>query len=487
MKKIITFILAMIMLGTVLAACAEKDTDKKPGENNDNGDQTVQKLWTQKEYDFDGYVFTIVSRKNTGSVIGFNGSDINVEEITGNEVLDEVYNRNRAVEAEYNCVIEQNSTDGSASAIKTLLMAGNDADCALVATSFEHASNLIQQELLLELQDERFINLDLKQDWYDQNIQRDLAINKKIYAVAGDMLFTDENSLWVTLFNKKLVAQYMPDINLYEAVLEGKWTFDLMTEYAALATVELVADDKMNEHDQFGILAEPSVACLMGPSGQRYMEVTEDGGLKNNIFTPEFNSLFVKCVSIMDKRHTLLSSELTGYTDYWEEAYNPMFKEGRAMFMLTSMYRCLMFREMETDFGILPLPNEKEGGQYYSWMTRHTGVVSIPYVCEDHERTSAIMEALFEESSYALAPAYKENAIKYKSTRDDESIEMLDIIFGNIIYDVGYMYNLAGVHNTITSVVKQRAPGQLASTLKKSEPAVTKEMNALLDFFGYQQ
>ena len=49
MKKLITFILAMIMLGTVLAACAEKDTDKKPGENNDNGDQTVQKLWTQKE------------------------------------------------------------------------------------------------------------------------------------------------------------------------------------------------------------------------------------------------------------------------------------------------------------------------------------------------------------------------------------------------------------------------------------------------------
>jgi len=485
MKRLITFILALVMLCTVLAACADKN-ENKPDDNKDDG-SVVEKNWTKKQYDFDGYVFTIVSRKNTNNVIGFNGSDINAEEITGNEVLDAVYNRNRSIETAYNCVIEQNDTDGSASAVKTVLMAGSDDDCALVATSFEHTASLIKEELLMELQDERFVNLDLKQPWYDQNIQRDLAINKKIYAVAGDMLFTDENSLWVTLFNKKLVEQYMPDVNLYDAVLEGKWTFDLMTKYAALATIEIQADDKMNEHDQFGILAEPSVACLMGPSGQRYMEVTEDGGLKNNIFTPEFNSLFVKCVAIMDKSHTLLSSEMLGYKDYWEEAYNPMFKEGRAMFMLTSMYRCLMFREMETDFGVLPLPNEKEGNQYYSWMTRHTGVVAIPYVCVDHERTSAIMEALFEESSYELAPAYKENAIKYKSTRDDESIEMLDIIFGNIIYDVGYMYNLAGVHQTITNLVKRRSPGQLSSELKKVEKNVGTQMTELLTLFGYQQ
>ena len=486
MKKIITFSLALIMLLTTLAACATEKKTEKP--NQDGDKNTVEKQWTKKEYDFDGYVFTIVSRANTKNVIGFNGSDIDAEELTGNEVLDEVYNRNRLIETTYNCVIEQNDADGSAAAIKTLLMAGSEDDCTLIATSFEHTTSLIKENLLIELQDEGLVNLNLKQPWYDQNIQRDLAINGKIYAVAGDMLFSDENSLWVTLFNKGLVERYMPDINLYDAVLEGKWTYDLMTSYAALATVEVVADDKMNEHDQFGILAEPSIACLMGPSGQRYMEVTEDGGLKNNIFTPEFNSLFNKCVAIMDKSHTLLSTDISsGYADYWNEAYNPMFKEGRAMFMLTSMYRCLMFREMETDFGILPLPNAEEGKPYFSWMTRHTGVVAIPYTCVDLERTSALMEAMFEESSYALAPAYKENAIKYKSTRDNESIEMLDIIFSNIIYDVGYMYNLAGIHSTITDLVKQRKPGQLASQLKKQEAAVGKEMSELLNLFGYQQ
>ena len=156
------------------------------------------------------------------------------------------------------------------------------------------------------------------------------------------------------------------------------------------------------------------------------------------------------------------------------------------MFMLTRMYRCLMFREMETDFGVLPLPNDEEGKPYFSWMTRHTGVVSIPYTCTEKERTSAIMEALFEESSYQLAPAYKENAIKYKSTRDDESIEMLDIIFGNIIYDVGYMFNLADVHTSITALVKNRNAGQFSSTIQKKKDSVAKAMDDLLAIYGYK-
>ena len=125
MKKIITFSLALIMLLTTLAACAAEKKTEKP--NQDGDKNTVEKQWTKKEYDFDGYVFTIVSRANTKNVIGFNGSDIDAEELTGNEVLDEVYNRNRLIETTYNCVIEQNDADGSAAAIKTLLtVAKND-------------------------------------------------------------------------------------------------------------------------------------------------------------------------------------------------------------------------------------------------------------------------------------------------------------------------------------------------------------------------
>ena len=60
MKKIITFSLALIMLLTTLAACAAEKKTEKP--NQDGDKNTVEKQWTKKEYDFDGYVFTIVSR-----------------------------------------------------------------------------------------------------------------------------------------------------------------------------------------------------------------------------------------------------------------------------------------------------------------------------------------------------------------------------------------------------------------------------------------
>lgn len=65
----------------------------------------------------------------------------------------------------------------------------------------------------------------------------------------------------------------------------------------------------------------------------------------------------------------------------------------------------------------------------------NTNVVSIPYYCQNSDRTSAITEALFEESSYGLKNAYQEKALKYQSTRDDESIEMMDIITNSTVYD----------------------------------------------------
>ena len=100
MRRIITFTLALVMLLMVLASCANEKSNDTPKQDDD--ETAVEKMWTKRSYDFDGFVFTIVSRPNTKNIIGFNGTDIDTEELTGNEVLDEVYKRNRIVETTYN-------------------------------------------------------------------------------------------------------------------------------------------------------------------------------------------------------------------------------------------------------------------------------------------------------------------------------------------------------------------------------------------------
>jgi hypothetical protein len=132
MKKIITFLLAILMLLSVVA-CA-KDNEKEKG--NDQVDSGVEKIWDKKELDFEGFTFIILGKNNGGIVYGWDGSDLDSEEVTGNEVLDEVYNRNRLIEEKYNCVIKTEE----AADLKNTLMAGTDEDGSLISNTISFAA-----------------------------------------------------------------------------------------------------------------------------------------------------------------------------------------------------------------------------------------------------------------------------------------------------------------------------------------------------------
>lgn len=102
------------------------------------------------------------------------------------------------------------------------------------------------------------------------------------------------------------------------------------------------------------------------------------------------------------------------------------------MFNVAGLVRVTVFRAMETDFGILPMPKfDKEQKEYFSIVsTGSANTISIP-VTADAERSGAVIEALSAESHYILTPAFYDTVLKTKAARDDDSADMLDIIFAN--------------------------------------------------------
>jgi hypothetical protein len=390
--------------------------------------------------------------------------------------------RNKAVEEKYNCVIKTEE----AADLKNTLMAGTDEDGSLISNTIKTTFGLVEAKLLMDLNSPELEHLDLDQPWYSQTVQSDTEVAQKLYFVNGDMLFTDDNAMWVTLFNKALAEKYCPDVNLYNEVKNNTWTIDKMMELATLATTELVADDKMTYEDKWGIIGEaPNVAALVTAAGHRYAEITPDGGIQLNVFSKDFQNVFVKCAQTVDQRFSLLATDIGG-SDY-HSVMDATFYEGRGLFMITSMHRALNFREMQTDFGILPLPKYNDAqSQYYTWTTYNTNVVSVPFYCEDPVRTSAIMEALFEESSYHLKSAYIDKALKYQTTRDDESVEMIDIIHQTTVYDIGVVYDFGSTYSKLNSLVVSRNFGAVNSQLAKVEENAYKAVDDLLINFGYK-
>ncbi len=74
-----------------------------------------------------------------------------------------------------------------------------------------------------------------------------------------------------------------------------------------------------------------------------------------------------------------------------------------------------------------------------NYLTRIEGceLPCAPVTTQDAERPSIILDALAAESTDTVVKAYYDVALKGKYTRDEESVEMLDLIFANRIFDLG--------------------------------------------------
>ena len=86
-------------------------------------------------------------------------------------------------------------------------------------------------------------------------------------------------------------------------------------------------------------------------------------------------------------------------------------------------------------------------------------------------------------STTTLTPAYYDNALKTRYVRDEESGEMLDIIFATRVYDLGYIFNWGGAGNMITNMFSAKQT-EYASNWQKIEKAVQKTMSKSLEQFA---
>jgi hypothetical protein len=101
----------------------------------------------------------------------------------------------------------------------------------------------------------------------------------------------------------------------------------------------------------------------------------------------------------------------------------------------------------------------------------------------DTERIGVIVEALCAESYKKVVPAYYDVALKFKGTRDQESIAMLDMIVNSRIFDFGYVYDAwAGAAFIIQNLVEQNNPN-VASYWAKHEKAIMTHYDKVIEYF----
>jgi len=493
-KRMISVILLGIFVLSISASCQAGSTQKNANEKNITPDDVSQNIALENdikpesvkitpdlpEVYYDGYKFTVLSMTDEQD---YERDDFFAEEFNGDIINDAKYTRNLYVEDKYgvsiNTVNIKNFSMGNGTnKLKKEISAGNTTYDAAVLSGYD-AANSTTGGYLMDLNSMPL--LDLSKPWWDQKANEDLTIKNKMFFTTGDISAAAGAAIWATVFNKKLIQDYGVKENPYELVKSGKWTWDMITKIAKMVSEDLDGNGKMDQHDRFGfITVDDIMQSMINTVGERCAVINAGGEIELSIYNERTVAAYEKISELV------WDSSITFQTQRVSDAIDiTMFSNNQALFYSGLFRHMLQFRDMETDFGILPMPKLDESQNEYcnpvnTWWSLF---VCVPALQENAERTAVILEALAAESRYTLRPAFYEKSLIGKHTRDEESEEMLDIIFATRVFDFGWYYQIGGLDFGMINIIRAKS-GTFASTVEKAMGKVEKDINKINGLFS---
>jgi len=240
------------------------------------------------------------------------------------------------------------------------------------------------------------------------------------------------------------------------------------------------------QDDRFGFIGQRDTLISFLHSSGEYITKKDENDYPYITFGTErsYNAM-IGCFQIMyDRNITHNAHHIESRVPAIYPVSEEMFMDNRALFMWVRLRIVENLRSMDRDFGILPLPKLDENQRdYYTDVISHTGLLMcVPASAGDAERTGHILEAICAESKYTTMPAYYEVTLKTKMARDDDSAEMLDIIFTNRVWDLGEIANYGGFSGDLIHLSMRDNP-DVASLFDRLLPRMERDIERAIERF----
>lgn len=447
-KKIIPFLLllSLILCSLSILACSEKSGDgKKEDEEKSTEAETagdtsapdprlaVSDDLPKKNYE--GYEFSILYPE-WGM---YSGGFYFAESEIGEKFNDALYFRQKNVEDRFNVKIktvtpgfQDQDTIHIAEFIKKSILAGDDAYDMALTHCFYGQPELASMGYVLDFN--KLPGINLAKPWWNKTMNETLSVGGALPFAVSDYVIAEPNVIY---FNKTMQKDEGIE-DPYTLVKNGRWTLDKLVELSKKASKDLNGDGGYDGSDQYGLLLEQDwmLISFMFASGVNITEQHEGDPYP----TLAMNS--PKMTSVVEKIYNMIYEGSQTFTyKIGERDVSPVrFRDGKALFVIEPLNTAIMYRAVDVDFGILPFPKFDEAQEKYinnSW----NGYMCVPSIASDPERTGIILEALAAESYKYTIPAYFDTLLNTKLSRDEQSVEMLQLVYDGCIYDAGLCYS----------------------------------------------
>lgn len=496
-----SLLLAFIMVASLFVACADSgdqgdlpsvsDTTvaASPGETEATEETSATAVETtappeyvKPEEDHSGKTFVFASRQNTSpNWIASHYVEAQKGDMNGDPINDAMYFRIVDTEETLDITIECNIFNDS-DAIMNMVLAGDDvADCIILGgLPFAKA---LQKGLFRDLNE--ISTLDFSHSWWDQNAAKSLSLGGKLYGAVGDvspMGWLAANCIYV---NRALLDSTGLE-DPVGLVSSGKWTYDVMEQMGRHVARDVNGDGIMDERDVFGLDSEPIGYISVGSCGIKYTEKDANDMPVLAIDQERAIAAVEKLVPLYrDKDITLYSQDFAGgYKNVFRELIVQKFIEDEILFVNNWLCVALELRGMESDFRLMPPPKLDEQQSDYmvynspSWTTYSV----VPMTVKD-ERTDFVgdvMEALGYFGHKHIYTALIDTTITYKSLKDEQNKEMMELIYDKRVFDLADIYDFGGISSMMNRFVSSNTTN-FASVYKSQSKVINRMIKSVVE------
>ena len=487
------FCFLLIIALLVLTSCGNNDDSKKniPTDDGTPQETTVNPLWGNSPV-------PAVFNANGKTIRVYNvstGGSFEQAEQTGEIVDDAIYKRNQIVEDKLGVKFKHSYTPEGAESANTAFMNLINANLNEydIATHYQYdAIRLVTQGAFKDIVDLPYI--DINDPWWATNYCEEIGIGKdKMFFLTGDWNLNVLGSQSAMFVNKALYRNEIGDPDdLYQTVMDGKWTFDLFSDTVRDMWKDLDGDGRKSEPDQYGtIIISPTMANhLTFAAGVRFTE-RDENGLPVMIVPSERNASFAEKINQLYFKNAGTRWIDTSQTPEAYDIIRSAFSEGRMLMYVGRFWDASgpVLRAMETDYMIIPYPKLDENDIYRSLIHDGCPLLCVPSTSTlDDNTIGAVFTELAYQAHEHMIPAYFEVALKGKFVRDmnDVAYEIVDMIRANVTTDFAYIYNysLASVGNLVHTMLGERS-SRIVSLYGKIESAVEAGLQELIDAYLY--
>ena len=492
-KRIIALFLSLLTVSLPLAACSKTDISEGGGavtnpaedpgtEQQPQGEEAEQEESAPSasalvkaryaETDLDGYVYRVMAPPPGGHFYQYGDNEVWADEPTGEVVNDAIFSRNLSAEETLNIRIEPvwgDTDDEIKNKLHNGVLAG-DADFDAALNNMNHMGTNMQNGDLLNLKNISAIRTD--DFWWDRNIVDSFTLfGSKLYWISGDINIYDDYAVEVIYFNKQVCADNAMEYP-YGTVLEGKWTIDRFYEMAKTVERDVNGDGTLDPAEDVVGHCEQNdhIMHWIYALGEKSIDIAEDGTLMSRVGEDRH-------IRVIDTLYNYMVERQMSYT-----AGLGALMGNRTLFAGNMLGMIGALRDMESEFGVIPMPKLDEEQENYGefvsngWCTAY----GIPITNPDPERTGMILDALCGFSVETLRSALYDTLFTAKYVRDEESVKMLDIIFDSKMYDWAVGFPCGAVTDTIYTGIYKNRQNSFVSMTAKMKKVIDKNLEDLI-------